>query len=60
MLHIIVDKHERMKKRERKSKYRFVEHPRHGLVPCAVARVDVEEGEELFLHYGYDPLNCPR
>jgi len=37
----------------------FVEHPRHGLVPCAVARVEVEEGEELFLHYGYDPLNCP-
>ena len=37
----------------------FFRHPRHGLVPCAVAVRDISCGEELFLHYGYDPGNCP-
>ena len=35
------------------------QHPRHGLIPCITAVRDIEEGEELFLHYGYDPRNCP-
>ena len=37
----------------------FFQHPRHGLIPCITAVRDIEEGEELFLHYGYDPRNCP-
>ena len=37
----------------------FFEHPRHGTVPCAVARTAVAAGQELLLHYGYDPANCP-
>lgn len=37
----------------------FFEHPRHGTVPCAMARQGVKKGEELLLHYGYDPENCP-
>ena len=38
---------------------RFVYHPRHGMIPCAKADRSIQKGEELFLHYGYDPLNCP-
>ena len=37
----------------------FFQHPRHGLIPCITAVRDISEGEELFLHYGYDPRNCP-
>ena len=37
----------------------FFEHPRHGVVPCARTQRRVEAGEELLLHYGYDPGNCP-
>ena len=37
----------------------FFQHPRHGLIPCITAVRDIEEGQELFLHYGYDPRNCP-
>ena len=37
----------------------FFDHPRHGTIPCALADRDISRGEELFLHYGYDPNNCP-
>ena len=37
----------------------FFQHPRHGLIPCITAIRDISEGEELYLHYGYDPRNCP-
>jgi len=37
----------------------FFHHPRHGLIPCTRTTREVLEGEELFLHYGYDPRNCP-
>jgi len=37
----------------------FFKHPRHDLIPCTKAIRDIQEGEELFLHYGYDPRNCP-
>ena len=37
----------------------FFDHPRHGTVPCAVAKVAIAAGQELLLHYGYDPANCP-
>ena len=37
----------------------FFSHPIHGVIPCAVAARDLGEGEELYLHYGYDPNNCP-
>jgi len=37
----------------------FFDHPRHGLIPCTRATRDIAAGEELFLHYGYDPRNCP-
>ena len=37
----------------------FFSHPRHGTIPCAVAIRDISQGQELFLHYGYDPNNCP-
>lgn len=37
----------------------FFEHPRHGLIPCTRAARDIAAGEELLLHYGYDPRNCP-
>jgi hypothetical protein len=30
------------------------EHPRFGLVPCILATHDIMEGEEIFVHYGYD------
>ena len=30
------------------------EHPRFGLVPCILATHDIQEGEEIFVHYGYD------
>ena len=35
----------------------FFQHPRHGLIPCTKAVKDIKEGQELFLHYGYDPRN---
>jgi hypothetical protein len=37
----------------------FFKHPRHDLIPCTKAIRDIQAGEELFLHYGYDPRNCP-
>jgi len=37
----------------------FFKHPRHDLIPCTKAIRDISKGEELFLHYGYDPRNCP-
>jgi len=37
----------------------FADHPRHGVIPCARAARSIRAGEELFLHYGYDPNNCP-
>ena len=37
----------------------FFDHPRHGVVPCAQAQRQIAAGEELLLHYGYDPGNCP-
>lgn len=37
----------------------FFEHPRFGLIPCERTKVDVKEGQELFLDYEYDPYNCP-
>ena len=37
----------------------FFDHPRHGTIPCVLAVRDISQGEELFLHYGYDPNNCP-
>ena len=37
----------------------FFQHPRHGTIPCALADRDIRQGEELFLHYGYDYNNCP-
>lgn len=37
----------------------FFDHPRHGVVPCAQAQRHIALGEELLLHYGYDPGNCP-
>ena len=35
------------------------EHPRFGLVPCLVSTHDVEAGEEVFVHYGYELNGCP-
>jgi SET domain-containing protein len=29
------------------------------LIPCTKAITDIQAGEEIFLHYGYDPRNCP-
>ena len=37
----------------------FFSHPIHGMIPCAVAARDLQAGDELYLHYGYDPNNCP-
>ena len=37
----------------------FFNHPRHGVIPCALADRNISQDEELFLHYGYDPNNCP-
>ena len=34
-------------------------HPRFGLVPCIMASHDIEAGEEIFVHYGYDLDGCP-
>ncbi len=35
------------------------DHPRFGLVPCVTSSHDIEAGEEVFVHYGYDLNNCP-
>ena len=35
------------------------DHPRFGLVPCVTATHDIEAGEEVFVHYGYNLSNCP-
>jgi len=37
----------------------FFAHPRHGVIPCVTSLRNIKAGEEFFLHYGYDPLNCP-
>ncbi|QQP50609.1 Uncharacterized protein FKW44_011659 [Caligus rogercresseyi] len=35
------------------------DHPRFGVIPCLVLNHDVEAGEEIFVHYGYDLDGCP-
>ncbi len=35
------------------------DHPRFGLVPCLMCTHDVEPGEEIFVHYGYELDGCP-
>ena len=35
------------------------DHPRWGLVPCLTCTHDIEAGEEIFVHYGYELANCP-
>ncbi|CAB4068287.1 SETD7 [Lepeophtheirus salmonis] len=35
------------------------DHPRFGVIPCLVTNHDVEAGEEIFVHYGYDMDGCP-
>jgi len=35
------------------------DHPRFGLVPSVLSTHDIEAGEEIFAHYGYDLDNCP-
>ena len=35
------------------------DHPRWGLVPCLTCTHDIEPGEEIFVHYGYELANCP-
>jgi hypothetical protein len=33
---------------------------RFGIVPCLISTHDIECGEEVFVHYGYDLENCPQ
>ncbi len=35
------------------------DHPRLGLLPCVLSTHDIEAGEEIFVHYGYNLYNCP-
>lgn len=35
------------------------DHPRFGVIPCVTATHDIEAGEEVFVHYGYNLSNCP-
>ena len=35
------------------------DHPCYGLVPCLMSTHDVEKGEEIFVHYGYELSGCP-
>lgn len=35
------------------------DHPRFGLVPCLLSTHDIEENEEIFVHYGYELDDCP-
>ena len=35
------------------------DHPRFGLVPCILSTHDIEENEEIFVHYGYELDDCP-
>ena len=34
-------------------------HPRFGLIPCLTSTHDIEAGEEIFVHYGYELAGCP-
>ena len=38
----------------------FFEHPRHGLIPCVITTEDVDEGQELYLHYGEKINKCQK
>lgn len=35
------------------------DHPRFGLVPCLLSTLDIADGEEIFVHYGYELDDCP-
>lgn len=35
------------------------DHPKYGLVPCLVSNHDIQDGEEIFVHYGYYLDGCP-
>lgn len=36
------------------------DHPCFGLIPCLISTHDIEAGEEIFVHYGYQLDNCPQ
>merc|ERR1712038_994202 len=35
------------------------DHPKYGVVPCLTSNHDIQPGEEIFVHYGYDLDGCP-
>lgn len=35
------------------------DHPRFGLVPGILSTLDIKEGEEIYVHYGYELDHCP-
>ena len=41
------------------SEFVVFDHPRFGLVPCLLSTHDIDEGEEIFTHYGYELDDCP-
>lgn len=41
------------------AEFEVFEHPCYGLIPCLVAITDIDEGEEIFVHYGYGLDHCP-
>jgi len=35
------------------------DHPKYGVIPCLTSNHDIQPGEEIFVHYGYDLDGCP-